>query len=1178
MKILNIRLLNINSLKGKNSLNFQEGAIADTGLFAITGVTGSGKSSILDGITMALYNQTPRNGSLSKEKINQAGAIITRGTRESYAELEYESANQIYRTKWSIAYNRNNNLNADQMELSKKNDNGEFEIISKKKSEVIKKNEEISGLNYDQFIKSILLSQGEFAKFLKAKADERSALLEKITGTEIYREIGKTAFAKHKEESERLNTLKAKTENIERLNDDELKKITEELKNNSTEYEVLLKEENELRQQIETKQNIEILEKSNKEKLIELELQNSELKDQENNKIKLAKHEKAIILKPEIQGIKDKETSLKELNEFIIKTKKEQEENKINKAKLDKESLRINKEYSDLENNKKENLVIISSVRKYDNEIEGLKLTISEKEKNKLDHKDSKNKTEKEIHESKVILEKLKLQKIKITEFLKSNPNLDKLRDYLTKWKSESSTIAKKLNDLNLDLLEEDIQTILKGNKYSIGQKRDILNNHLSEKRKKITILTEQENISQKEIIEHENKLNTAKTNIEILILRTNNYHKLSDEIKQNKTEHIELINKLNKSEEKLLNISKELEISDLSLVELNARFQRELKEKAYEKDRKELQKDQRCPICGSTEHPYKKEYKAIIDTTKSQLETIELKNSELKKIQNKEEKLKTELEQKSKLVDERIKKITEEIQRTQIEIESIEINIENKYNLDKISNSKEYIISKLKKLEEIKFKIISQEKLIKYIDMAENIFNEINYLSGRIKLITDESLLYKDIIKDEVLLNRIFPILETKLSKYEEKKDSLIEIEKDIERLNTELNIKTNNLVDLDKIIIKTEDEISRLSLDFKRITKIRHDLFGEKNPDDFLQEIELKINKSLDTKSLISGKLIKLDEKISYNIDQLETSNLRIKQTGNLLNEQIKSAQQELVKMGFIDLKEIETSILDQDEAEKFKNKLNKIEKKLIQLKQSIADNRAKLEKLYSKNNSNYNLLELTTKQSSLKSKTAQLNQEIGALHSQIKKDKELKSKYSEIEIEIKKQEKELNKWAIINHLIGDAKGSKFSKFAQELTLLQMLNTANKHLQKLNSRYLIKYNKTKADDLFVIDCIQGDTERSVRTLSGGETFLVSMALALGLSDLAGQNTKIESLFIDEGFGSLDQETLDIALSTLEKLQAESNRTIGIISHVEALKERITTQVVLEKNSQGYSKIFMKE
>jgi exonuclease SbcC len=112
----------------------------------------------------------------------------------------------------------------------------------------------------------------------------------------------------------------------------------------------------------------------------------------------------------------------------------------------------------------------------------------------------------------------------------------------------------------------------------------------------------------------------------------------------------------------------------------------------------------------------------------------------------------------------------------------------------------------------------------------------------------------------------------------------------------------------------------------------------------------------------------------------------------------------------------------------------------------------------------------------------------------------------------------------------------------------------------------------KEETESLFVIDTYQGNALRAVNTLSGGETFILSLALALALSDLASQNVSIESLFIDEGFGTLDPDSLDMALGMLERLQSESDKIIGIISHVEALKERISTQIRLFKNGSGLS------
>ena len=125
---------------------------------------------------------------------------------------------------------------------------------------------------------------------------------------------------------------------------------------------------------------------------------------------------------------------------------------------------------------------------------------------------------------------------------------------------------------------------------------------------------------------------------------------------------------------------------------------------------------------------------------------------------------------------------------------------------------------------------------------------------------------------------------------------------------------------------------------------------------------------------------------------------------------------------------------------------------------------------------------------------------------------------------------------KWELLNKYIGDAMGKNFSTFAQNLTLKKLITLANERLGKLNDRYLLDIPlEEEDDDLIIIDTYLGEERRSVKTLSGGETFIVSLALALALSDLASKNVKIESLFIDEGFGSLDPDALDTAISTLE-------------------------------------------
>ena len=195
---------------------------------------------------------------------------------------------------------------------------------------------------------------------------------------------------------------------------------------------------------------------------------------------------------------------------------------------------------------------------------------------------------------------------------------------------------------------------------------------------------------------------------------------------------------------------------------------------------------------------------------------------------------------------------------------------------------------------------------------------------------------------------------------------------------------------------------------------------------------------------------------------------------------------------------------------------------------------------------------------------------------------RDHENKNRKNRIEIlnkDVQKIQEANRKWELLSRYIGDAVGKSFSTFAQGLTQRRLIILANIRLRKLSDRYLLDIpNENTDDELMVIDTYLGDERRSIKTLSGGETFIVSLSMALGLSDLASGNIKLESLFIDEGFGSLDPETLDTAISKLEQLQMESNKMIGIISHVDSLKERIGTQIQLEKGNNGFSKIVIKQ
>ena len=176
-------------------------------------------------------------------------------------------------------------------------------------------------------------------------------------------------------------------------------------------------------------------------------------------------------------------------------------------------------------------------------------------------------------------------------------------------------------------------------------------------------------------------------------------------------------------------------------------------------------------------------------------------------------------------------------------------------------------------------------------------------------------------------------------------------------------------------------------------------------------------------------------------------------------------------------------------------------------------------------------------------------------------------------EEEHELVENREALKVWRHLKELIGSHDGKKFRLYAQAISLDILTRHANSHLQRLSDRYLIRREKGVDLNLEIEDLHQAGTRRPMASLSGGESFIASLALALGLSDLAGRTVRIDSLFIDEGFGSLDQDTLEIAIDALESL-LQQEKTIGVISHVPLLKERIATQIVVEKEAGGVSSV----
>lgn len=307
MKITKIIIKNLNSLRLDKEIDLEASPLGDTGLFAITGDTGAGKSTILDAITLALYGQIPRNKEVTE--------VISYGAVECAADVHFRIKGSTYWAKWTTyrAHRRpDGKLQQPRMQLNRWNETSQaWDTLTEKKREVPEMVEEVTGLDYERFTRSVLLSQGDFAAFLRAGETERSDLLERITGSEIYSQLSAAAFQKHKEELEKLQELERKRAHLEILSEEEKGLLLEEKNALTARRERLEKDLRALREQL----NIFQKKKEIQEQITRWEKRQQELQAAKTRLLpdwqRLSEHQLASPLQPLFHDWRNKQQNLK---------------------------------------------------------------------------------------------------------------------------------------------------------------------------------------------------------------------------------------------------------------------------------------------------------------------------------------------------------------------------------------------------------------------------------------------------------------------------------------------------------------------------------------------------------------------------------------------------------------------------------------------------------------------------------------------------------------------------------------------------------------------------------------------------------------------------------------------------------------------------------------------------
>lgn len=1073
MRILKVRFKNLNSLVGDWSIDFTDPAYTSNGIFAITGPTGAGKTTILDAICLALYGQTPRLGGISQS----SNEIMSRRASESEAEVMFETAEGRFRCVWQQRRARNKAdglLQAPKRELTDAATELPLETQIRGVAERV---EAITGMDFVRFTRSMMLAQGAFAAFLQSDANNRSDILERITGTEIYSEISKRVFEKKKTETQRLEQLQGEFAGIEVLNaeqvaalEQELQQCVSHLERNQSERDAIANQLLWLERIEELRQAILVHEGKEAELLAQIQAFQPE-------KAKLTRDDSARKFDREYALLNaDRQNLAQEAkNESQLKKRLPDLANAERVCQSNLEAAR--NELADLERRAQELQPILNRVRELDSDIGKKQEHLDElrkgrdAEQQRLQADRSAFAEEQKKHDQAID------QKKNALEYLETHPNHADLVEQFSGIETELCHLIAKLDD------------------YRDGESKQ------AEHRKGLT--SAQQSHTQR-VHERTSKEGILAAAAEALQSGTTKLEQL-------------LAGRLLREYQKDLQTLEEKYVLTRVIAELSDR-------------RAELKDHEPCPLCGATEHPY-----ATGNIPKPN--ELEGKIQELKSFHRRVEE---QDKQNGKLQ-------TAELQARQ----EVQLAVQSENDAKR-------------RMDEIAQHLADQDATL--TRLRENCDRMRAALEEKIRPFGSSH----DLLQDP---SRLIDELSAARNRWMNAAKEKEGIDSQLKTMEIQLRHLQDSIANRETDVTGKDSEIEQKRGMLESLLEERSKLFGDKDPAREEKTLRDTIDRQKTEVHRKQDNLTRASLDLQNETTKLETIHTLIEK----LRESLATAESGLAAFltaeGFADEQDFQLARLSDDERDRLSEQQRDLDQKLNQLHGSLATDRNYLAAEIEKNLTEKGKEELQQGRDALDLQITNHQKRRGELDLQLGQNAENEKKLNEKQNQIAAQQKECDRWVRLDGLIGSSDGKKYRKFAQGLTFEQLIQFANRQLQRMTDRYLLVPDPApeKPLELSVMDRYHAGEIRTTKNLSGGEGFLISLALALGLSQMASHKSRVDSLFLDEGFGTLDEEALDVALNTLSDLQQEG-KLIGVISHVPALKERISTQIQVAPVGSGRS------
>ena len=1074
MRILQIRFKNLNSLIGEWEIDLTDPAFASDGIFAITGPTGSGKTTVLDAICLALYGCTPRLGKVTKG----ANEIMSRQTGECFAEVAFETQSGRYRCHWSQHRARkrpDGELQAPKHEIANA-DSGE--IIEAKIRDVAYRVEKVTGMDFDRFTRSMLLAQGGFAAFLQAAPDERAPILEQITGTEIYSEISIRVHERRREEQDKLKQLQAETANIVILEPEEEKELQETLRLKQKEEISLAGRLDETGKAIAWLTSIDDLKKEISSLSAEAKRLQGDMDafKPERDRLSLARKAASLdgpyatlaairkqqaddqaALKNLEKGIPELESSVREQAEVLKSA-----EQGVNKAKEDL----------------KAGLPLIQKVRSLDQRLVDQKKTVSEAEESCKKDRASLDAVKRE---------RLKEQKRRTD----AEKDLSLINAYLKEHEQDEWLIS------GLAGVEEQLRSLIVRQREITQKETDQKKAEVALKQaaKKLDDCWKRSRIRREELEDASRNLKRARDELDRLLS--------GRLLREYRTEKETLLREM-------AFLAKIAELED---------------------HRANLEDGKPCPLCGATEHPFAKDNVPVSNEIDRKIEALN--------------KLIGRAEEQEKV----IKKLEEAeavARKNLADAEKQEVIAGN----DK--KTARQTVTRLKE---------DLEKL--RADFAE---------LRQVVLTKLQPLGVTEIPDNDI--SSLIESLRVRLHAWQARLKKKVEIEKRIAGIDSEIRRLDAVIETQGNALTEKQGHLEALKKEYTAGCEDRRQLYGDKSPDDE----ELRLNRAVSDAEDAEKKARDLYNDLVQRLNNAKTNVESLKRSIGLRDPELERLETEFVRAlgeaGFTDEKRFLEARLAPRMMEELSAKARELDNRQTELNARQKDRETRLATEIAKKITDKSLEEMKEQFKVYEDTLKGLRDAIAGLRHRLSENDAAKERIKARQTAIEAQREECRRWENLHELIGSADGKKYRNFAQGLTFEMMIGYANRQLQKMTDRYLLLRDDAQPLELNVVDNYQAGEVRSTKNLSGGECFIVSLSLALGLSHMASRNVRVDSLFLDEGFGTLDEEALDTALEALASLQ-QDGKLIGLISHVSALKERINAQIQIIPQTGGRSQIF---